>query len=244
MITTVAQFVAENNKRKKLGLPSLNENFMDTDALSNEEGVEETEIDNETENEFGDETEDAQDAPVVTLDAFKEALSAKFNEYMENLEEGAEEVEMLTDLQMQLAFDAYQSIVPTEEVQGDEEFTDENEEPIDGDDFSEEDGEEPVQEGLFGPSKEEIEAGRKGAEERLRQLENTHKGKTMTFMEKGDNKQVPYTYETAMEFLKKKNYRGVIKSINQGDKVVLIFEPAKTLLQKIAAGTTTSTVGA
>jgi hypothetical protein len=42
MITTVAEFVAENNKRKKLGLPTLNENYMDTDAISDEEGVQET----------------------------------------------------------------------------------------------------------------------------------------------------------------------------------------------------------
>ena len=235
MITTVAEFIAENNKRKKLGLPSLNENFMDTDTLSNEEGVQETEMDNEFDNELENETEEA---PVITIDTFKEALAAKFNEYMENLEEGAEEPEMLTDLQMQLAFDAYQSISPVEEVQDEEGVQDVQDEEGEGVQ------DEIVEEGLFGPSKEEIEEGRKGAEERLRQLEANNKGKTMTFMEKGDNKQVPYTFESAMEFLKKKNYRGVIKSINQGDKIVLIFEPAKTLLQKLAAGTTSNTVGA
>lgn len=232
MITTVADFIAENNKRKKMGLPSLNENFMDTDELAGE-GVQE--IENENDEEVQDDEEKE-----ITLESFKEALNAEFNTYMENLEEGAEEPEMLTDVQSELAFNAYKSLCNVQEVQ--DEVQDDAQEIQDAQEVQDENG--MLEEGLFGPSKEEIEAGRKGAEERLKQLEAKFQGKTMNFMEKGDAKTVPYSFDAMMKLAEKNKFRGVIKSYNRGDVITLVYEPGKTLLQKLAAGTTNQTAGA
>lgn len=225
MITTVAEFIAENNKRKQMGLPSLNENFMDTDELAGD-GVQEIEGEND------DVQDDVQDE--LTLDAFKEALNTEFNTYMENLEEGAEEPEMLTDVQIELAFNACKSLCNTQDVQDE----------VQDDAQGVQDEEEIVEEGLFGPSKEEIEAGRKGAEERLKQLEAKFQGKEMNFMEKGDSKTVPYSFDAMMQLAEKNKFRGVIKSYNRGNVITLVYEPGKTLLQKLAAGTTNQTTGA
>lgn len=216
MITTVAEFIAENNKRKKLGLPSLNENFMDTDTLSNEEGVQETEMDNEFDNELENETEEA---PVITIDTFKEALAAKFNEYMENLEEGAEEPEMLTDLQMQLAFDAYQSISPVEEVQDEEGVQDVQDEEF-------------VEEGLFGTYKPTPEQ-KAAADARLAEI----KSKWKNIVINKDGKQVPFTDELYYSALANNKYRGAFETFPTGDKVVLRYKEGLSLLQKIAVGT-------
>jgi len=220
MITTVAEFVAENNKRKKLGLPTLNENYMDTDAISDEEGVQETEL----ENEFNDELENEnEEAPVITLDAFKEAISAKFNEYMENLEEGAEEPEMLTDLQMQLAFDAYQSISP---VQDDEVQVQDDEE------VQVQDDEEIVEEGLFGSYKPTPEQ-KQAADARLAEI----KSKWKNIVINKDGKQIPFTDELYYASLADNKYRGAFETFPTGDKVVLRYKEGLSLLQKIAVGT-------
>jgi len=231
MITTVAEFIAENNKRKKLGLPSLNENFMDTDTLSNEEGVQETEMDNEFDNELENETEEA---PVITIDTFKEALTAKFNENMENLEEGAEEPEMLTDLQMQLAFDAYQSISPAEEdVQDEEGFEDvQGEEGVQDEEGFEGVQDEIVEEGLFGTYKPTPEQ-KQAADARLAEI----KSKWKNIVINKDGKQVPFTDELYYSALANNKYRGAFETFPTGDKVVLRYKEGLSLLQKIAVGT-------
>jgi hypothetical protein len=174
-------------------------------------------VDNDDADDDADDDDNVEgEENAFTLESFIAMLDAEYERINSELEEGQEAPVMLTPEQIQIVFDVVSPMMSME----------------------------PVQEGLFGPSKEEIEAGKKGAEERLKQIEANFQGKKLFFMEKGDNKQVPYTFEIAMKTAEKNKFRGVIKTFNQGDKVTLMYEPGKTLLQKLAAGTTSQTTAA
>ncbi len=122
MITTVAQFIAE---QKKAAL--TNEEFETTfdDSVDGEE-LENTEV---------EETEE----DVISLSAFTAALNTAIEVSNEELEEGEEPTAQLTEKQLELAFSAFMSLNNEEEK---EEEKEEEQEEI-------EDEIEPTDEGLF-----------------------------------------------------------------------------------------------
>lgn len=99
---------------------------------------------------------------------------------------------------------------------------------------------EELEEGIFdfmrGGSKEDISAKEQEFNSRLQQIQDKFAGKTLTFMEKGDNQQLPFTPEMALKVAAKNNYLGVIKTFDKGDKVVLVYEPGQKGMAKLAAG--------
>lgn len=96
-----------------------------------------------------------------------------------------------------------------------------------------------------GGTKEEIEAKKKGIESKLTSLESTFsKFKKVLFKDKGimDKFEV-YSKESALKYAAKNNYLGVIRSIEKGDTLYIIYEPGKKGLSKLAAGSGSMTTG-